>query len=485
MSETDPNSLEEVNQRLKQEVAHRRRAEEANATFAAIVENSNDAIVGQKLDGTIVTWNKGAERIFGFTTDEACGRPVSILVPDDREEDTKRITAAIRRGESIEHYETDRIRKDGTRISVSLTISPIRDSTGRIVGASRISRDVTAQKQMEQALRESEARGRAILDTAVDAIITIDTTGVVELFNKSAERLFGYAPADVIGKNVSILMPDPYRSLHDGYLRNYLLTGEAKIISIGREVIARRKDGTTFPADLAVSEVQLRDRRIFTGIVRDISERKRLEREILEISDREKRRIGQDLHDSLGQLLTGIGFKSKSLHNKLSAKQLPEAENAGQIANLVTDAIREARALARGLEPVESGPNGLMTAFQQLAAGIEDLFKVSCVFQCPQRVEIDNVVIATQLYRIAQEACHNAVKHGRATLITIELLQASDMLRLTISNDGVEFPATQENMVGMGLRSMRYRAALMSGTVSISPGASGGTVVCCQAPVRK
>src|SRR5437660_9630640 len=161
------------------------------------------------------------------------------------------------------------------------------------------------RKLAEAALRDREERLRAILETAVEGIITIDERGIIESLNPAAEKIFGYEAQEVVGKNVKVLMPTLYRDEHDGYLANYLRTGRARIIGIGREVVGLRKDGTVFPMDLSVSEVRLGDRRLFTGMVRDLSERKRLEQEILEISDREKRRIGQDLHDSLGQLLTG------------------------------------------------------------------------------------------------------------------------------------------------------------------------------------
>jgi PAS domain S-box-containing protein len=472
--------LSEINRLLKQEIAHRRRAEEANATFAAIVEHSNDGIIGQKLDGTIVTWNNGAQRIFGYTAEEAIGRPISILSPADNSDEPSHIVQAIRRGEVVQHFETAGLRKDGTEIKVSLTVSPIRDSAGKVVGASRIARDITLRKQMEQALREGEARARAILDTAVDAIITIDAQGIVESFNKAAERLFGYSPVEVIGKNVSMLMPEPFRGQHDGYLRSYIETGHARIIGIGREVTAQRKDGTRFPADLAVSEVHLGHRRLFTGIVRDISDRKRLEQEILEISDREKRRIGQDLHDSLGQLLTGIGFKSKSLQNKMSARGLPEAQSAGQIADLVTQAISESRGLARGLQPVAPGPMGLMSALGELATGITDIFKMPCTFRCPDPVTVDDPAVATQLYRIAQEATNNAIRHGKAKSIEIELKREQGALKLTVRDDGIGFPETAPRTSGLGLQIMRYRAGLIGATIVIGRRVSGGTVVTCE-----
>src|SRR5262249_36253006 len=162
-------------------------------------------------------------------------------------------------------------------------------------------------------------------ETAVEGIITIDDHGVIESVNPAAARIFGYKPAEIIGRNVSVLMPSPHREQHDSYISNYVHTGRAKIIGIGREVSGRRKDGTIFPMDLSVSEVKLADRRLFTGFIRDITERKQLEKEILETSDREQRRIGQDLHDGLCQQLAGIELMSQVLERSLAAKSKADA----------------------------------------------------------------------------------------------------------------------------------------------------------------
>jgi PAS domain S-box-containing protein len=474
--------LAEANRLLRQEIGHRRRAEEANAKFAAIVEFSNDAIIGHQLDGTIVTWNRGAERVFGYTFDEIRGRSIAILSPPDSGEEMAPVIRAIKHGDSVQHFETQGVRRDGTRIDISLTVSPIKDAAGRVVGASRIARDITHRKAMVQALRDSEAKARAILDTAVDGIITIDETGTIESLNRAAERMFGYSSDEVMGKNVRMLMPQPYAGEHDRYLSSYRTTGVRKIIGIGREVVALRKDGSTFPIDLAVSEVILGERRIFTGLVRDLSERRRLEQEILDISDRERRRIGQDLHDSLGQLLTGVGFKSKSLENKLTAKALPEAEAARQIADLVTQATGQARALARGLQPVEPKPNGLMTALQELAAAFEALFRITCAFECPEPVLIDDASVANHLYRIAQEAANNAVKHGKATRIDLTLGQTDAGILLTIDDDGVGFTPSDPSTGGLGLHIMRYRAAMIGGSLSIESRPHRGATVTCSLP---
>ena len=185
--------------------------------------------------------------------------------------------------------------------------------------------------QFESELRDTAARLRGIVDTAVDGIITIDEQGIVETMNPAAERIFGYAASEVVGRNVSMLMPEPYRSEHDGYLEHYRRTGERRIIGIGREVRGRRKDGTEFPMDLAVSAANVGKRRIFTGLVRDITERKRLEREILEISDHEQRRIGSDLHDDLCQRLAGIRFSCDALKSSLSKIRRPRASRSAWI----------------------------------------------------------------------------------------------------------------------------------------------------------
>src|SRR5262249_51957604 len=155
--------------------------------------------------------------------------------------------------------------------------------------------------------------------------------------------IFGYQAGEVIGRNVSVLMPSPHREQHDGYISSYRHTGHARIIGIGREVTGRRKDGSIFPMDLSVSEVKLADRRLFTGFVRDITDRKRLEKEILEISDREQRRIGHDLHDGLCQELAGIELMSEVLEQNLSKRSKAAAERVGHIGKKVREAIGHTR----------------------------------------------------------------------------------------------------------------------------------------------
>ncbi len=255
---------------------------EAERILAAIVESSDDAIFAKDLAGMILTWNRGAERLYGYGSAEIVGQSVNTLIPPGYPDEVEAILGRIARRERIEHYETVRVTKDGRLLDVSLTVSPITDAAGGIMGASVIARDITARKQADLALRNSEARLRSLVSSAVDGIIVIDSNGVVEAFNAAAERLFGYAALEVIGRNVSMLMPAPYHSEHDGYLARYLTTGEAKIIGLGREVSALRKDGTTFPIHLAVGEMAVGGERKFTGIVHDLTARVRIEAQLRE-----------------------------------------------------------------------------------------------------------------------------------------------------------------------------------------------------------
>jgi two-component system CheB/CheR fusion protein len=342
--------------------------------------------------------------------------------------------------------------------------------------------ELSTQQKLDlasQALGDRDERLRAILQTAVEGIITIDERGIVESVNPAAEKIFGYKPSEIIGKNVNILMPSPYHEQHDTYLTKYRNTGKAQIIGIGREVSGRRKDGTIFPMDLSVSEVKLPDRRLFTGFVRDITERKRLEKEILETSDREQRRIGQDLHDGLCQQLAGIELMSQVLEQNLGAKSATDAARMGEIAGHVRNAISYTRSLARGLSPVTLESEGLMSALHDLAANAKNLFNVECQLRCDPPVRLKDQAMASQLFRIAQESVSNAIRHGKATQIVIQLREQRGKIAVTVSDNGSGFPKTIPQQKGMGLRIMQSRAGMIGGTLIMENNPSGGAKVVC------
>lgn len=246
------------------------------------LESIGDAVITTDLESRVTYLNPVAEALTGWTLAEATGRPLDsvfcIVNEQTRKPADDPARRALKSGTIVGlANHTVLIRKDGAERPIDDSASPIRDALGQIVGCVLVFRDVTDRRRTDQERASHAARFESVVNHVIDGIIAIDELGKVEAFNPAAEKLFGYSAGEVIGKNVKLLMPEPFHGEHDGYLENYVRTGQAKIIGIGREVVGRRKDGSTFPMDLAVSEFWLGKRRFFTGIVRDISERKEAE----------------------------------------------------------------------------------------------------------------------------------------------------------------------------------------------------------------
>ena len=250
----------------------------------AILNMTVDGIVVINARGEIESFNRGAQALFGYPESEVIGRNVSILMPSPHHEEhdnylERYITTGDARIIGIGREVTGR-RRDGSLFPLHLSVGDMRIGNERKFTG--MMRDLTKRVDLEGALGASEARWRAIIDSAVDGIIVIDAHGRVEAFNPAAERLFGYDAREVMGQNVDMLMPPPYREEHDSYLSRYLATGRAKIIGIGREVQGRRKDGTTFPLHLSVGEITIQGERKFTGILHDLSNRVQMEGQLRE-----------------------------------------------------------------------------------------------------------------------------------------------------------------------------------------------------------
>ena len=409
----------------------------------------------------------GAQRL--FTPD---GRPI----PRGRSP----IALAVLQDEPIRDAEMIVERPDGSRSHVLAFPDPIHDSTGAVIGAMNMLVDITESRRAAAALQESEARLRAILNTVVDAIITIDQRGSITGVNPATERMFGYSAGEMVGKNVSLLMPSPSRQEHDGYLANDLRPGQARIIGIGREVQGQRKDGSVFPIDLAVSEVK--DMQLFTGVIRDITDRKRLEAEVLAIGEEERLRVAADLHDGICQELVGIQYLGSLLRRDLEETRHALAAQAGRIEKAIIGTADHTRQVARGLNPVVADGSGLTHALRLLAGATTATHRIRCAFQSPAPVSIENPTVANQLYRVAQEAIHNAIRHSRATRITVRLSETASDLCLAVTDNGRGLPADVSGAPGMGLRVMKYRAGLIGGHLLVQPRKRGGTEVVCRIP---
>lgn len=230
-------------------------------------------------------------------------------------------------------------------------------------------------------------------------------------------------------------------------------------------------------------ELEDRVRQRTTALTGEIQERARLEKEILDISEREQRRIGHDLHDGLCQHWTATAMAGQILSEKLAAKSLPETADANEIVKLVEDGIALTRNLAHGISPPEMESEGLVTALRELTAITSKMFKITCTFECDSAPPIQDTTTATQLYRIAQEAVNNAIRHGKPKQIVMNLSNWKERIELTIEDDGSGLPDDWEKHRGLGTRIMAHRAAMIGGTFSIEPNPTGGTFVKCSMPV--
>ena len=292
--------------------------------------------------------------------------------------------------------------------------------------------------------------------------------------NPSFTDLTGYAPDEVVGRPLSAL--GGLTAVQER-LRHWLLEEERVLEGISTYQTA----GGERWGEWRVGPVKDKNGRIthWLVILRDMTERRRLEKEILEISDREQRRIGQDLHDGLCQQLAGIELMSQALEHKIAARSKSDAARAGEIAGHVREAIRQTRLLARGLSPVALESEGLMSALQELASNTEKIFHVECRFESEPPVPVTEPVMVTHLFRIAQEAISNAIKHGKATRILIRLTLQHGRILLRIADNGAGFAEDAPRQKGMGLRIMRSRAGMIGGTLAVENNPEGGARITC------
>ena len=254
-------------------------------SFQLLVDAVTDyAICMLDTEGRIISWNTGAEHISGWGEDEIRGRHFSIFhTPEDLESGKAARELEIARTTGRYEEQGVRLRKDGSSFIAHVSLTTLKNEAGDLLGFAKVTRDISERVAAEEALRTREAHLRSILETVPDAMIVIDEQARIQFFSAAAERLFGYTDREVIGENIKILMPNPYRDQHDGYMHRYLTTGERRIIGIGRVVVGQSKDGSTFPIELAVGEMRSSGQRYFTGFIRDLTERQKTEARLQEL----------------------------------------------------------------------------------------------------------------------------------------------------------------------------------------------------------
>ena len=500
-------------------------AARATRLLAAIVDSSDDAIISKTVDGVITSWNKGAERIFGYLAEEAVGQHITLIIPEGRREEETDIIQRLRRGERIEHYETVRVRKDGTRVDISLTISPLKDDDGRIVGASKIARDITERKLVEQTLAERAL----LLDLSNDAIMVRDEADRVTYWNKSAADLYGYSHEEAMGRVTHELFqtqfPEPLERIKTQLHRDNHWTGELihkckdgrQIIVLSRWALDRDHLGerrriletnndVTKQKDsektLLESEERLRKlteklETLVSDRTRELEKRnaevidqsqqlRELSTRLLQSQDQERRRIARDLHDNAGQIVTVLGMNLSAITQRL--EQNADIGNAVQESQeLVRQLGQDIRTLSYLLHPPSLDETGLSGAVQWYVKGLQErsglkiALSISGTFgRLPAEIEL-------AVFRVIQECLTNILRHSGSDTAAIRLTRTIESVCLEIEDNGKGIPAErlaeiQAQRSGVGITGMRERVRHFGGALSIQS-AGGGTKVSVEIPV--
>jgi PAS domain S-box-containing protein len=445
------------------------RLNQSRQQLQGILESAMDAVISTDAQQQIILFNTAAEHVFRCPASEAMGTSIERFIP-------KRFRAQVvqhmrrfrqTRGSNRNLGTISGLRADGEEFPIEASISQIHLGGEHIYTI--ILRDITDRIREEAILR----RQVELLHLSHDAIFAWSEDEGIQFWSKGAAQLYGYASSEVLGVAPRVLFnhtATPWsemeaeldeRRLWQGELHRTTKAGRAVIVSSRLQLV---------PASGAATVILETDR--------DITERRRLEQEVLEILGAEQRRIGQDLHDGLCQHLAGIEFRVAVVADQLAT--VPEAQREiTKIGELIREGARQARMLSRGLSPVSLEAEGLMAALKELTESSGDLFGNSCRFQCTKPVAVRDNVVATHLYRIAQEAVSNAARHGRAKSIVVALDRTISGIRLSVRDDGSGFRVSPNRAGGMGLHIMRYRAELIGATLTIDVGKGSGARVTC------
>jgi len=469
---------DKLEQRVRERTAQLTRSNTAllaeKAFSDSLIELAPAVIAMVDMRGNLIRANAYAEQLTGYPFAETKDRNmIELLVPRNEQSHVRRLVREILRGRVVRQVVTPLHIRNGSMRIIEWFAKPLANAAGKLSAVLAIGQDITERTQAEMSLRRSEQNLAVFFNQAPIGLLWLSTGGIIVRTNQAQLDLTGHTAEEYLGQSFIKLGGDKVQGTE--LLRRLA----AKETVRNFPMSWRCRDGTVrhvlVDANSFWRDTQFQYSSIF---LRDITDRVKLEREVLQAGEQEHRRIGQDLHDGLGQVLAGAAYLSGTLRKDLAAKSLPEARQIRRIHEVINEAIVQTRSLARGLHPVEAEPNGLMVALAALAARTKKLFHTGCRFNCPRPVLIQDNAVATHLFRIAQEAVTNAIKHGKPSRIEISLARTSGQVSLAVKNNGTGM-AARPKKPGVGLRIMRYRAGMIGGTLAIQKVARGGTAVIC------
>ncbi len=488
--------------------------ESETGLLSAIVKSSDDAIISKDLDSIITSWNEGAERIFGYTAEEAVGRPITMLFPEDRIDEEEEIISRIRKGERVDHYETVRMRKDGTLLDVSLTISPVKDSEGNIVGASKIVRDITVQKEAQKKLRKNRNRLRTVLEIETVGVVFWggDDFTIMEA-NDAFLEMSGFNCDEVLGKGWREMTPEEFYPVSKRAVADLKAIGYTKPYE--KQYV--RKDGTRW---WGLSAPRRIDDNEVVEFLLDITEQKEAEQELEAMNEnlekrveertasllsyqeqlrslasqlsmaeeQERQRLATELHDNLGQMLAVGKMKIDLLQKKQPAETA--SSEIDKLQELMDDALTYTRELMSDLKPPPSlHEEDLRTSIRWLAKKMEKHEVEVTIQDDGQPKKIDEEIQVT-LLQCVRELLFNVVKHTSEKKADIRLKYSEDKLFITVKDEGEGFDTDRVKLApsdngGFGLFNIHERIDLLGGRVDINSEVGEGTEVTMYIPLNE
>ncbi len=461
------------------DVMEKRNIDELRKKLSSLLEDSEDAIIGVTFDSLIVSWNSSAERIFGYSFDEINGCSYSLLIPPYQPDYFPLLLERVKQGGKINHYETVGMTSIGKQIYLSMNISPVYDSTGNIIGASIIERDVTAELRAKETIRKGKDFLKSLEDINPSFYIALDSSGNILTMNRAMLIALDYTLGEVVGRDyIELLFNQADRDIIRKDFKNMVERKKATVSEY--PIIA--KDGDIILVEWHGKPLIRMDGDVdfifFVGI--DITERKRLEKVVMETNAAERLKIGQDLHDRLAQHLAGIIFKAELLKVKFGDSVPDTIPEIDEIIDLVDRAVSKTREIAKELSPVDISPGGLHAAVENLKESVRGTSNVNILVKWDESIIINGKLENSNLYYIIKESILNSIENNEAENILINASKDHNVYIIEIRDDGKDFEKIDKDRNNLFLSLVRYRSWLIGATVEVKGNPGGGLSLSCR-----
>jgi len=442
-----------------------------------VLEKILHGIMITDMQGLIIYSNNANAKIFGYSISDIRGMSIQTLYSEKDEMTVSNIMNKVIKNNPV-HMRWSGIQKNSERVWLEIRANRLTGENGEPDSCIISLHKIDSVKYKELKLKKNKAFAETILDATADAIISVDTKGEIIQSNNTAVQLFGYSSDELNKLNIKKLLPfsdagDAIPGLND--------TQKSKNFPRVKETKAVKKNGETFPVELSLNEVTWDGSKMYVAVLKNLAERRKLEKQILQIGDKERKRIGSELHDNLGQLLTGIRLQTEIVARKLKVRDMPGSAEIEEIVRLLKDADEHTRLIAQGMVATDLENKGLYTAVENLCKKLEKLSGINFSFSYPEKLHIKDKDMSLNIFRIIQEAVNNALKYSHAENISVELT-SNPHLTLKIEDDGDGFDYNDESNYGSGIPIMNYRANILGGEFKIDRTGENRTIVKCEFP---